>query len=328
MPKQVKARAAQDPQEERQVRKLAWSHHAPADWKGHAQMVQFSWVGKTPNEIAAELGCHPQTVRIHLKRFNAEGIAGLGMRPGSGRKPRLTGDEEGSAQWTLNALAQAAKEAGIRVKRSQIRRIYLREGVRWRHTHSWGDSSDPDARPKRTAVVTHYIKAPMDYSRGPEKTWVYGALRVRNGKELTRCAASRNSKGYIASLIDIATDNPTRDIFIITDNLSSHNSAETCAWLAEHTRIHHLFIPKGARLGSICKRAGGASSVAMRLRDRVLPNPMRLSRPRASRRLNSTGKPNRGSGVDRPKIIATIAISFRIAFKERSSRCREIGPSL
>jgi len=39
-------------------------------------------------------------------------------------------DEEGSAQWTLNALAQAAKAAGIQVKRSQIRRIYLREGVR------------------------------------------------------------------------------------------------------------------------------------------------------------------------------------------------------
>jgi len=57
-------------------------------------------------------------------------------------------DEEGSAQWTLNALVQAAKEAGIQVKRSQIRRIYLREGVRWRHTHSWGDSSDPEFVPK------------------------------------------------------------------------------------------------------------------------------------------------------------------------------------
>jgi len=32
----------------------------------------------------------------------------------------------------------------------------------------------------------HRIKAPMDYERGPEKTWVYGALRVRDGKELTR----------------------------------------------------------------------------------------------------------------------------------------------
>jgi len=177
MPKQVKARVAQDQQEERMVRKLAKSHHAPADWKFHAQMVLASWAGETPNEIASELGCHPQTVRIHLARFNAEGVAGLGMRPGSGRKARLTEqersrilalvkqappghletqadgtmvarDEEGSAQWTLNALVQAAKEAGIRVKRSQIRRIYLREGVRWRRTHSWGDSHDEDFVPK------------------------------------------------------------------------------------------------------------------------------------------------------------------------------------
>ena len=173
MPKRVKARAAQNTQEERLVRKLAGSHHAPADWKFHAQMVLLSWAGKTPNEIAAELGCPPQTVRIHLKRFPLEGIAGLLMRPGSGRKPRLTEqersrilalvkqappehlstqadgtlvarDEAGSAQWTLNALAQAAKEAGIRVKRRQIRRISLHEGVRWRHTHRWGDRSDPE----------------------------------------------------------------------------------------------------------------------------------------------------------------------------------------
>jgi len=185
MPKQVKARAAQDPQEERQVRKLAGSHHAPADWKVHAQMVLLSWAGKTPKEIAAELGCHPQTVRIHLKRFTFAGVAGLGMRPGSGRKPRLTEqersrilalvkqappghvetqadgtlvarDEEGSAQWTLNALVQAAKAAGIGVKRSQIRRIYLSEGVRWRHTQSWGDSSAPDFVPKeqRSSATT------------------------------------------------------------------------------------------------------------------------------------------------------------------------------
>lgn len=185
MPKHVKARAAQDMQEERMVRKLAKSHHAPADWKFHAQMVCSSWAGKTPNEIAVELGCHPQTVRIHLARFNTEGVAGLGMRAGSGRKSRLTEqersrilalakqvppghlvtqadgtmvarDEDGSAQWTLNALAQATKEAGIRVKRSQIRRIFLREGVRWRHTHSWGDSSDLDFVPKgpRSSATT------------------------------------------------------------------------------------------------------------------------------------------------------------------------------
>src|SRR5262249_33998451 len=186
-----------------------------------------------------------------------------------------------SAQWSLDALTEAAHAAGIRVERSQIRRIYLREGVRWRHTHSWGSSDDEDFVGSWTAVVTHYsqppegsttvctdelgpliprtfapapgwsadghrIKARLDYSRGEEKVWVYGALRVRDGKEITRCAASRNSKGYIALLTDIEAANPTGDIYVITDNLSSHNSAETRSWLAEHPRIQHVFIPKRA----------------------------------------------------------------------------------
>jgi transposase len=93
MSKCVQARAAQDEREESQVRKLARSHHAPADWKVHAQMVIESWAGKTPNEIAAELKCHPKTVRFRLARFNTEGISGLGMRSGSGRKPRVTEQE-------------------------------------------------------------------------------------------------------------------------------------------------------------------------------------------------------------------------------------------
>jgi len=36
MPKHLQARLAKDEREERQVRKLAGSHHAPADWKFHA----------------------------------------------------------------------------------------------------------------------------------------------------------------------------------------------------------------------------------------------------------------------------------------------------
>src|SRR5713101_7974404 len=49
-------------------------------------------------------------------------------------------------------------------------------------------------------------------SGGPKKTWVYGALRVRDGKELTRCAASRTSTNYIALLQDIEADNATGNI--------------------------------------------------------------------------------------------------------------------
>ena len=60
MPKHVKARVAQNEREERAVRKLARSQHAPADWIWHARMVVESWAGKTPDQIAVELQCIPR----------------------------------------------------------------------------------------------------------------------------------------------------------------------------------------------------------------------------------------------------------------------------
>jgi transposase len=46
------------------------------------------------------------------------------------------GDEAGPAVWTLDSLTAAAHEQGIDIHRSQVRRILLREGVRWRRTLS------------------------------------------------------------------------------------------------------------------------------------------------------------------------------------------------
>lgn len=185
MPKSLRVRAPQDEKEEKQVRKLAGSRHGPADWILHARIVARSWDGERVEAIAQELQCNPQTVRRRLHRFDGEGIEGLGDRPKPGRPRRLTAeddsklialarqappgclvtqedgtmvarDEQGSAQWSLNALAQAAKEVGILVKRSQIRTILLREGVRWRQTHSWGTPRDKDFVPKgpRSSAIT------------------------------------------------------------------------------------------------------------------------------------------------------------------------------
>lgn len=177
MPKLLSARPASDEVEARKVRKLANSRHAPGDWIMRARMIIMSWTGLRTSHIANELGCHPQTVRERLRRFNAEGLGGLGDRPGAGRKPRLTQTErskiialvstsppgklvrhrggeltarndQGEACWSLDALAKAAQAQGIMVQRSQIRRILLNEGVRWRKVRSWAESSDPDFVPK------------------------------------------------------------------------------------------------------------------------------------------------------------------------------------
>lgn len=88
-----------------------------------------------------------------MHAFNALGLDGLGMLPGAGRRPRLTEgersailalvkllppgkatyeltgelaapDPEAEREWTLDPLTAAARERGIQVARSQVRRIF------------------------------------------------------------------------------------------------------------------------------------------------------------------------------------------------------------
>ena len=65
----------------------------------------------------------------------------------------------------------------------------------------------------------HRIKTPLEYSRGQEKVWVYGALRVRDGHELTLSARSRNTAGYLQLLNAVDAANPEGELFLIADNL-------------------------------------------------------------------------------------------------------------
>ena len=63
-------------------------------------------------------------------------------------------DPQQPGVWTLEALVQAAHELGIAVERSQVRRILLEEGARWRHPRSWTASPDPEFVPKGPGSLT------------------------------------------------------------------------------------------------------------------------------------------------------------------------------
>jgi len=188
VPKFVRARPPLDDGEARKIRQLAGARHAPADWSERARIVALSWDGLAVPAIAAGVGCHENTVRRWLHRFNAAGVDGLGDRPGAGRKRRITGaerpriiamarsgrpgrldrdgagelpadDERGPARWTLDALARAARDAGIGVGRSQVRRILLAEKVRWRRTRSRATGTDPESA----------LKGPASWSSAPRR---------------------------------------------------------------------------------------------------------------------------------------------------------------
>jgi transposase len=194
MPKLLIARPPLDAAEERTVRRLATSRHAPADWILRARMIAQSWAGWRTTAIAAALHCHPQTVRERILRFNVEGVDGLGDRPGRGRKRRLTEAErstlialvrlqppgrpvregDGSltptdadkpAHWSLDALVQAAQERGIQIQRSQVRRILRAEGVPWRRTRTWATSTDAEFGPKEPPSSRATLRPPRTRRR-------------------------------------------------------------------------------------------------------------------------------------------------------------------
>src|SRR3954453_190721 len=177
MPKLLFARPPVDAVEERRIRRLAGARHAPADWIRRAQMIAMFWDGLRVPAIAAALGCSPKAVRSRLARFAADGLDGPGDRPGAGRRPRIGQDQRsqlialvaspppgrrvrdgtgalvaadatGAAVGTLDALTAAARAAGIDIARSQVRRILLADGVRWRRPRTWAVSADPESGPR------------------------------------------------------------------------------------------------------------------------------------------------------------------------------------
>ncbi|WP_308402620.1 helix-turn-helix domain-containing protein [Streptomyces sp. AC550_RSS872] len=155
------------------VRRLSRARKAPRGAVLRARMVELSWAGLRVPAIADELGWGRKTERRWLHRFNHSGLHGLEDLGGQGRKRRITeaersriialvkqvppgrlevqpggdlwaADQPGPAEWTRDSLAARARQLGIEVGRSQVRRILLAEGVRWRRTRSWTGSKDLD----------------------------------------------------------------------------------------------------------------------------------------------------------------------------------------
>ena len=177
-------------------------------------------------------------------------------------------------------LTAMARKKGIQVARSQVRRIFRQEKVRWRHTRLWASSKDPDFVPKerassgstptrprapRSSASTSWPRNPAQLPAGsglvarwpPDqgaaqlrpgttKVWVYGALSVRDGQALTQTARSRNTTGYLDLLQTLDRTYPSGDLYLIADNLASHTSGPIREWLEAHPRIEHAFIPVGA----------------------------------------------------------------------------------
>ena len=156
----------------------------------------------------------------------------------------------------------------------------------------------------------NWVKEAVEYWRDPEKTWACGGLRIRDGHAVTMCADRRNSLCYQAFLHHIEDDNPTGNMVVVTDDLSSHTSISTHERLTVHPRIRQVYIPKNACWFS-CKNPGGACSAAKASPATNSPTPP--TRPQmATTQLNAKVKPWTWGRPPPPKRIYLLTLTYRI----------------
>ena len=155
------------PDEKTNVQRLAQSRTASARLVQRAKVIWLSYHGYQVAEIADEVGFSQNSVRMGIKRFNADGFAGLQDKPRPGR-PVTYPPEQVSvvietaltkpdtlglpfACWTLDRLeAYLNEHKQIGMKRSRIDEVLIREGLRWRMQESWfSERVDPDFAQKR-----------------------------------------------------------------------------------------------------------------------------------------------------------------------------------
>jgi len=166
MPKLLRVRELTD-DERATLRRLAHSRTEAARLVERARIVWLSAGGRRVAAIAAEVGCHAQTVRLWLVRFNAGGVAGLADAPRAGGPVTYAAEQIGAVvataltdpqqlgqpfgAWTYDRLEAYFNEVvGIAIRRSRIQEVLVAEGLRWREQESWfGKRVDPDFAAKR-----------------------------------------------------------------------------------------------------------------------------------------------------------------------------------
>jgi len=149
------------------LRRLAHSRTAPARAVERAPIWWLAHQGQTVPAIAVAVGVCEATARAWIKRFNADGVAGLADAERGGRPPTYTAAALGAVvaasltdpqtlglpfgAWTLDRLAAYLAEAqGIPIKRSRISEVLRAEGLRWRTQEGWfGERPDPAFAEKR-----------------------------------------------------------------------------------------------------------------------------------------------------------------------------------
>ena len=266
----------------------------------HGRIILLSRGGVCNRDIAQRVGCTARWVREIIHRFNTGGIDAITWysyycHRGGPRKFMADVTEQiaevalsppkeliGMSVWSLPKLRDylVAQNIVPSISIERLRQILVDRKVRWRHTKTWKESTDPDFWPKYRRIRRRYRHRPDGGRRisidefGPLNLLPrHGQHYARTG-HVDRLRATYTRKGGVRHMFgayDLERDTllgtftekknwttflpflkwvrgqyrSTEVLHVILDNASFHLKAEVLEYAAAH-RITLYFTPTGA----------------------------------------------------------------------------------
>jgi transposase len=267
----------------------------------HARIILLSRGGVANARIAERCGCSPAWVRTVIHRFNRGGIDAVTWYPyychrGGPRKFMADVTEQiaevalsppkeliGMSVWSLPKLRDylVAQKVVPSISVERLRQILRARGVRWRHTKTWKDSTDPEFWPKYRRIRRLYARRPPDggrrvcvdefgplnllprhgrhyaatghadrlratYRRTGGVRHMYGAYDIERDTLVGTFVGEKNWATFLPFLKWLRRRYRGGEVLhVVLDNASFHLKAEVIAYAAAH-RIKFYFTPTGA----------------------------------------------------------------------------------
>jgi transposase len=266
----------------------------------HARIILLSRGGRRNAQISQQCDCSPTWVRQIIHRFNAGGIDRICWYPyycgPTGPKVFVAQVVEqiceialspprqlvGMAVWSLAKLREylVAQNIVASISLESLRQILRRHKIKWRHTKTWKDSTDPQFWPKYRRIKRLYAKRPAGgrrisidefgplnllprhgrhyartghvdrlratYNRHGGVRHMFGAYDLERDTLVGTFASKKNGTTYLAFLKWLRRQYPRKEtLHLILDNATYHHKAEVLAYAKTHN-IKFYWTPTNA----------------------------------------------------------------------------------
>ena len=189
--------------------------------------------------------------------------------------------ETGLSHWSSREMAAFIERTeGVSVSHTYVAELWRDNGLSPHRQGTFKVSRDPAFAEKVADVVGLYLEPPggavvlsldektqvqaldrtqpllpIAFDAGEKRTHDYvrhgttnlfAALNVGTGEVFGECKPTRNGANFLAFLKKAVKPHTGKDIHVVLDNLSTHNTPDVQAWLAKNPHVQFHFTPVGS----------------------------------------------------------------------------------